>query len=56
MPGTRLPVLEESILFEKQPEYALFLSWHIANELSENLRKNGYKGKFITPLSTPKVM
>lgn len=56
MPGTRIPVVEESALFEKQPEYALFLSWHIANELSENLRKSGYKGKFITPLPEPRVL
>jgi hypothetical protein len=56
MPGTRIPVVEESALFQKQPEYALFLSWHIANELSENLRKNGYKGKFITPLPQPRIL
>ncbi len=55
MPGTRIPVLEEKKLFEDQPEYALFLSWHIASELSENLRKNGFKGKFITPLPEPRI-
>ncbi|MDB5038280.1 MAG: methyltransferase family protein [Bacteriovoracaceae bacterium] len=56
MPGTRIPVVEESVLFQKQPEYALFLSWHIANELAENLKKNGYKGKFITPLPEPRIL
>jgi hypothetical protein len=56
MPGTRIPVLDEALLFEKQPEYALLLSWHITNELIANLKKNGYKGKFITPLPEPRII
>lgn len=56
MPGTRIPVLEESKLFSDQPEYALFLSWHISKELAENLRKKGFKGKFITPLPKPEIL
>ena len=56
VPGTRIPVLDESLLFKEQPEYALLLSWHIAEELAVNLRKGGYKGKFITPLPEPRVL
>lgn len=56
MPGTLIPVLEESYLFEKQPEYALLLSWHIADELMPKLREKGFKGKFIIPLPTPRVV
>jgi hypothetical protein len=56
VPGTRIPVLDESILFKEQPEYALLLSWHIAEELAVNLRKGGYKGKFITPLPEPRIL
>ena len=56
IPGTRIPVLDERKLFEDQPEYALLLSWHIADELVGILRRNGFKGKFITPLPTPKVI
>lgn len=56
IPGTRIPVLDESKLFTDQPEYALLLSWHIAEELAENLRRNGYKGKFITPLPSPHIL
>lgn len=52
-PGTHIPVLDEKLLFEDQPEYALMLSWHIGHELMEKLRAAGYKGKFIMPL--PKV-
>lgn len=56
VPGTRIPVLDESLLFKEQPEYALLLSWHIAEELACNLRKSGYKGKFITPLPVPRIL
>ncbi|MEZ5618800.1 MAG: class I SAM-dependent methyltransferase [Rhodocyclaceae bacterium] len=56
IPGTRIPVLEESKLFSDQPEYALLLSWHIAGELAENLRRNGYKGKFVAPLPVPRIL
>ena len=56
MPGTRIPVLEETILYEKQPEYALLFSWHIADELIPKIKKNGYKGKFIIPLPEPRII
>ena len=51
-----IPVLEESRLFDDQPEYALLLSWHIADELMPKLRQNGFKGRFIVPLPTPRVV
>jgi hypothetical protein len=56
VPGTRIPVLDEKLLFEQQPEYALLLSWHIADELAANLRKAGYRGTFITPLPKPRIL
>ena len=51
MPGTRIPVLDEEKLYKEQPEYALLLSWHIADELAANLRKRGYNGRFIAPVA-----
>jgi hypothetical protein len=56
MPGTLIPVLEESRLFEDQPEYALLLSWHIADELIPKLRKKGFRGKYIVPLPEPRIV
>ena len=43
MPGTLIPVVEESRLYEDQPEYALLLSWHIAGEITANVRRKGFK-------------
>ena len=56
MPGTLIPILEESLLFKDQPEYALLLSWHIADELMPKLREKGFKGKYIVPLPSPRII
>ncbi len=56
IPGTLTLVLEESELFNDQPEYALLLSWHIADELMPKLTAKGFKGKFIIPLPIPRVV
>lgn len=56
IPGTRIPVLDEAMLYRDQPDYALFLSWHIADELAVNLKRNGYKGRFIVPLPEPRII
>lgn len=56
VPGTLIPVVEESRLFEQQPEYALLLSWHIADELAPTLAQKGYRGAFIVPLPSPRII
>lgn len=56
IPGTRIPVLDEKHLYSEQPEYALLCSWHIAEELIENLRKKGFTGSFIVPLPKPHII
>ncbi len=56
MPGTVIPVLEESYLFDEQPDYALLLSWHIAEELMPKLKEKGFQGKFIIPLPNPVII
>ena len=56
LPGTLIPVVHDSVLFEHQPDFALFLAWHIADELRPKLRKLGYRGKFIVPLPEPHIL
>jgi hypothetical protein len=53
MPGTSIPVVEESRLFADQPDCAIIFSWHIADELAPKLRAKGFRGKLITPLPVP---
>jgi hypothetical protein len=56
MPGTLVPVVDEAQLVEKQPEVALLLSWHIADELMPKLRARGFRGDFLVPLPTPRIV
>ena len=55
VPGTMIPVVDEGRLFADQPEYAMVLSWHIADELMPKLAGGGFKGKFIIPLPEPRI-
>ena len=45
----------QQLACEKQPNYLILFSWHIKNELKKNLRKKGFRGKFIIPLPLPKI-
>ena len=55
LPGTKIPIMPEEIIFKKKPQYLLLLSWHISKELIKNLKSKGYKGKFIIPLPKIKI-
>tara|TARA_Y100000590_G_C15634178_1_gene982315 strand:+ start:267 stop:1502 length:1236 start_codon:yes stop_codon:yes gene_type:complete len=55
IPGKKIPILSEKKLYKKPPDYVILFSWHIASELKKNLRRKGYKGKFIIPLPSPKI-
>ena len=56
MPGTNIPIVSEKKLYTDKPHYALLLSWHISKELISNLKKRGFKGKFIIPLPVPRIV
>ena len=56
IPGTRIPVISENNLEFHQPDYLLLLSWHIADDLVDNLRSRGYRGRFIVPLPEPHII
>jgi hypothetical protein len=56
MPGTLVPVVDEAQLVEQQPEVALLLSWHIADELMPKIRARGFRGDFLVPLPTPRIV
>jgi hypothetical protein len=54
MPGTSIPVVEESRLLADAPDCAIVFSWHIAQELAPKLRAKGYRGKLLSPLPMPR--
>lgn len=57
IPGTRIPVVPDVLLFKDKPDYALLLAWNFADEIMNNLKSfklNG--GKFIIPIPDPKII
>ena len=56
LPGTRIPILPEDVIFKKKPDYLLILSWHISKEIINKLKRRGFKGKFIVPLPKVKIL
>jgi hypothetical protein len=56
MPGTAIPVVDETKLFSDQPDCAVIFSWHIADELAPKLRAKGFRGQLITPLPVPRFL
>lgn len=50
LPGRHIPVVENSILIEEQPDFVLLLAWHYARPISEQLRARGLKSTFVMPL------
>jgi hypothetical protein len=50
LPGCHLPVVENSILIEEQPDFVVLLAWHYAKPIAEQLRARGLKSKLIMPL------
>ena len=53
---SHIKILDEKILLKNQPDYALILSWHYGKNIIKNLKKRGYKGKFILPLPRPRII
>ena len=56
VPGVRIPVVHEDRIFEEAPEYALMLSWNMADFLIPKFRARGYKGKFILPVPSVEII
>lgn len=56
LPGKHIPIMDEKVMFENQPDYALILSWHYWRPIVEKLRKKGLKSKIIIPLPNVQVL
>ena len=56
LPGTKIPIVDEKEIFKKKPDYLFLLSWHIKEDLIKNLKRKGFRGKFIVPLPTPRIV
>lgn len=55
-PGTHIQVVDDKVLTQNNPEYALLLSWHLKDSIITKIRKDGYKGKIIVPLPQVQII
>ena len=56
MPGSHIPIIDEKVMLEEQPEYALILSWHYWEPIVKKLREKGLKSKIVVPLPDVRVL
>ena len=56
LPGTHIPIVDNKIILEEQPDYIVILAWHYGDYIIENWRKKGVKAKFVLPLPEFKVV
>ena len=49
LPGSRIPIVEESLIRLKKPDYVLILPWNLRQEVTEQLKYiREWGGKFVT--------
>jgi len=54
--GQHIPVIDEQLMFDNQPDYALMLSWHYSQPIIKKLREKGLKSRIIIPLPKLKII
>ena len=54
-PGVHIPVVPDERILEDSPDYAVLLSWNMAEDIIQKFRDKGYGGKFIIPVPRPRV-
>jgi hypothetical protein len=57
MPGARIPIVDPSLLLERQPDYVLVLAWNYVDEVRRQQAEYERRGgRFIVPVPAPRVL
>ena len=56
LPGSRIPIVDESIISQQKPDYVLILPWNLRNEVTEQLKYiREWGGKFVTAVPSLEI-
>ena len=56
LPGKHIPVVNDKVLFDEQPDFVVLLAWHYADVIMKELKDKGLKSDFIVPLPDLRVI
>tara|TARA_B100000401_G_C52814040_1_gene725724 strand:- start:1385 stop:2608 length:1224 start_codon:yes stop_codon:yes gene_type:complete len=56
VPANDIKIISENSIKSLKPDYLIIFSWHIYKTLIKNLKKKGFRGKFIIPLPSPRIL
>jgi hypothetical protein len=56
LPGKHIPVVNNQILIDEQPDYVVLLAWHYATPIAQQLRACGLKSKLVVPLPEVQIL
>ncbi len=56
LPGMHIPIVDNKILSEQQPDYILLLAWHLKDPIIKYLRERDVRSSFIVPLPDVKII
>jgi hypothetical protein len=56
LPGKHIPVVNNQILLDEQPDYVVLLAWHYGKPISEQLRARGLRSKLVLPLPDVQII
>ena len=56
LPGKKIPIINNTKLFEDQPDYVLILAWHLSEPIIRQLKERGLRSKFIITLQKVKII
>lgn len=56
LPGKHIPVIDNQILIDEQPDYVVLMAWHYAESIMKQLKARGLKSDFVIPLPDFKIV
>ncbi len=55
-PGTHIPILDPSVIFERKPDYLLLLPWNLKDEIMQQMAGiREWGGRFVVPIPEVRV-